>query len=83
MESGSTTPTPSQTPTEALAVTDRTLRRLLRHVTETTPNPGDDLEKTIKRAKRQLRTNKDILGDTGTGDKPANEPAAFARNPGI
>jgi hypothetical protein len=60
--------TSSQTPGEALAITDRSLRRLVRQVTETNPSPSAELDKTIRRAKRQLRANKELLGGEARWD---------------
>ncbi len=70
MENGSTT---SQTQAEALAITDRNLRRLVRHVKEANPKPDEDLDKTLRRAQRQLRANRELLGDEPA---PGDEPAA-------
>ena len=57
----------AQSPAEALLSTDRNLRRLLRYTNDTNPNPDDDLDKLIRRAKRQLRANQELLGDEGSG----------------
>ena len=47
---------------EALVSTDRSLRRLLRHVATANPSPSDDVERVITRARRQLRANQQLLG---------------------
>jgi len=67
MQDGSTETPAAQSPTEALLSTDRNLRRLLRYINDTNPSPDDDLDKMIRRAKRQLRANKELLGDEGSG----------------
>jgi len=52
----------TQSPAEALEITDRSLRRLLRRLREANPSPPEDLEKEMKRAQRQLRANRELLG---------------------
>jgi uncharacterized protein HemY len=52
----------AQTATQALELTDRSLRRLLRHLKEAEWSADDDdLEKEIRRARRQLRRNHELL----------------------
>jgi hypothetical protein len=53
----------SQTPAEALEVTDRSLRRVLRHLKDAELEGEDDLQKEIARARRQLRANRELLRD--------------------
>lgn len=52
---------------EALVGTDRCLRRLFRNLNDSNPNPDDDLERELKLARRQLRSNRELLGASGEG----------------
>ena len=54
-----------QTPTEALEVTDRSLRRVLRHLKDVELSDDADLQKEIARARRQLRANRELLHEDG------------------
>jgi len=48
---------------EAFEETDRTLRRLLRYLREANPEPAEELAQEMRRAKRQLRANRELLGE--------------------
>jgi hypothetical protein len=54
--------TETQTTEEALEETDRRLRRLVRRLSEGTDLEGDEFEKELKGARRQLRMNRELLG---------------------
>ena len=54
-----------QSPSEALEVTDRSLRRVLRHLKDVELSDDDDLQKEIARARRQLRANRELLREDG------------------
>ena len=53
--------------TEALGQTDRSLRRILRRLKDADLGSDEGLEEEIKRARRQLRVNQQLLGN-GAGD---------------
>ncbi len=53
--------------TEALGQTDRSLRRILRRLKDADLGSDEALEEEIKRARRQLRVNQQLLGN-GAGD---------------
>jgi len=57
---------------KALAETDRALRRLLRYLKHANPEPGEELDLDMRRAKCPLRANNELLGDpSATTDGPA------------
>lgn len=49
--------------TEALGQTDRSLRRILRRLKDADLGSDEALEEEIKRARRQLRVNQQLLGN--------------------
>lgn len=46
---------------EALEGSDKALRRLVRVVTADGSEPSEELELELKRARRQLRTNRELI----------------------
>jgi hypothetical protein len=50
---------------EALTLTDRGLRRLLRAVNDGLDQDSEDFQMEVKRAKRQLRANRELREGSG------------------
>lgn len=69
------TPTPSEVRT-ALEATDKRLRIIYRYVKDASGD--EELEKQLKRAKKQLRTNRNLLQAGSDPDAKAPEKAPAA-----
>lgn len=54
----------SPTLAEALENTDRSLRRLMRYLKDLDLELSDDLQEEIRRSRRQVRSNQEILGES-------------------